>query len=129
MVELSPQLQQQIARFEQMRQQVQMITTQRLQLESQHREIERALEELEKAGDDVPIYKNAGMLLIKAKSKADVISELKEAKEILGIRVKTIEKQERNLKEQFEELQKKLATALRGLQATAGTTPGPSGMV
>jgi len=69
-------------------------------------EIDNALAELEKTKEDV--YKAAGPILIKS-SKADVKKDLSEKKEIIDVRVKTLEKGEEKLKKQFEDLKEKIS--------------------
>ena len=86
---ISPQMQNQLTQFEQLRQQLQMIMTQRLQIESQVREVETALEEIGSISDDTPIYKNVGSLMVKAEDKKGVEKDLNEQKETLEVRVKT----------------------------------------
>ena len=58
--QLSPQLQDQINRLQQLRTQVQMISQQRQQIEMKVREIDEALEELDKVEGSAPIYKSIG---------------------------------------------------------------------
>ncbi len=112
--ELPPQLQNQIVQLQQMQQQLQVIATQRLQLEAKEREIENTLEELEKAKDDTTIYKSIGTLLIKAEDKDDLKKELNEHKETIGVRMKTLKKQENTLNERYQSLGEKLSDALKG---------------
>ena len=75
--EIPKQLQDQIARLQQMRVQLQMIVQQRQQTEIKLKEIGDALEELDKTDEKTPIYKSVGAILIKTKNKADIIKELK----------------------------------------------------
>lgn len=117
MKEISPQMQNQIAQFQQLQQQLQIITGQRLQLEAKLREIEGTLEELGKAGEDTPIYKSIGTLLVRANNKEEIRKELEEHKETIGIRIKTLQKQEKSLSERYERMQEQLTQALGGQQA------------
>ena len=110
--ELSPQIQDQITRLQQLRSQLQMIIQQRQQVELRLREIDEALEELEKIDDKTPLYKSVGALLIKAKGKADVQKELKSDKESQELRKTTLEKQEGRNREKLTELQSKVQNAL-----------------
>lgn len=110
--ELSPQLQDQINRLQQLRSQVQIITQQRQQIELQLREIEEALNELEKTNEKTPIYKSVGAILIKAKGKNDIKKELLSNKESLELRKTTLEKQEGRSREKLGELQSKVESAL-----------------
>ncbi|HKZ64663.1 MAG TPA: prefoldin subunit beta [Thermoplasmata archaeon] len=114
MKELPPQVQNQIAQFQQLQQQLQVLATQRLQLEAKLREVEGTLEDLAKVGPDVPVYQSTGSLLIRVEDRKGLGKELEEQKETLGIRVNTIKKQEKSLGERYEQLQAKLTQALEG---------------
>jgi prefoldin beta subunit len=61
-------------------------------------ETENALEELKKSEDDV--YRIIGQIMIKSKKNA-VEKDLKHKKDILDLRIKSIEKQEESIKEQL----------------------------
>lgn len=110
--EISKQLQDQITRLQQMRMQLQMIIQQRQQTELKLKEIEDALEELDKTDEKTPIYKSVGAILIKTKSKEDIVKELKSNKESFELRKTTLEKQEGRTKEKLNELQSKVQNAL-----------------
>jgi len=110
--EISKQLQDQINRLQQTRNQMQMILQQRQQVDLRLKDIEEALEELDKTNANVPIYKSIGSLLIKTKSKNDVVKELKSNKESLELRKKTLDQQEGRTKEKLNELQSKVQNAL-----------------
>ena len=112
MAEESKQLQDQIARLQQMRMQMQMIMQQRQQVDLRLREIDEALEELGKTDTKTPIYKSVGSILIKTKGKSEITKELKSNKESLELRKKTLDKQEGATKEKLNELQNKVQNAL-----------------
>ncbi len=112
MKEISPQLQNQIQQYQQLQQQLQVLGTQRLQLEAKLREIDGTLEELGKLKDDATVYKSIGMLLVKENDRGGLKKELEEHKETLTIRIKTIQKQEKALGERYEDLQGKIQAAL-----------------
>ena len=114
MKQIPPQVQNQIAQFQQLQQQLQVLATQRLQLEAKLREVEGTLEELGKVGADTPVYRSTGSLLIRVEDRGSLAKELEEQKETLGIRVNTIKKQEKSLGERYEQLQQKLSQALEG---------------
>jgi prefoldin beta subunit len=92
-------------------QQMQGVITQKEALSMQAMEIARALEELKKS-KETEVYKLSGPVLIKS-NKADVEKDLKEKKETIDLRIKTLEKSETRLKEKVEELRKKLTDASR----------------
>ncbi len=114
MKELSPQLQNQIAQYQQLQQQLQLLANQRLQLEAKLREIDGTLEELNKLTGDTQVYKSIGMLLVRQDDREGLTKELNEHKETLTVRVKSIQKQEKSLSERFEQLGEKIQTALGG---------------
>ena len=114
MKELPPQVQNQLAQFQQLQQQLQVLATQRLQLEAKLRETAGTIEELGKAGAKTPVYRSTGSLLIRVEERGALAKELEEQKETLEIRVNTIKKQEKSLGERYEQLQQKLSAALEG---------------
>ncbi len=110
--EMSKQLQDQINRLQQMRSQLQMIMQQRQQVDLRLKDIDESLAELDKTDTNTPIYKSVGSLLIKTKSKNEIVKELKSNKESLGLRKKTLEQQEGRTKEKLNELQSKVQNSL-----------------
>ena len=114
MPDMSPKLQNQIAQYQQLQQQLQMIMAQRNQYSLQLEEVERALEELGKAKPETPVFRNVGSLLIKVEKQEDLKKELEEMKDTLGIKVKSMERQENQLKERFNSLRTELQAALKG---------------
>ncbi|TLZ53367.1 MAG: prefoldin subunit beta [Methanobacteriota archaeon] len=119
MKELPPQVQNQLAQFQQLQQQLQVLATQRLQLEAKLRELTSTLQELEKVTADTPVYRSTGALLVRVEDRPSLQKELEEQKETLEIRVNTIKKQEKSLGERYEQLQAKLSEALEGTGPTA----------
>jgi len=119
---IPPKVQNQIAQFQQLTQQIQMVTTQKIQLEAQVRELDRTIIELEKVTDDSAVFKNVGSLLIQVKDRPRLITELKEQKETAEVRVKTIERQDKHLRERHKSLQDQITQAL---QVPAPAKPAP----
>ncbi|HUU07744.1 MAG TPA: prefoldin subunit beta [Thermoplasmata archaeon] len=109
---LPPKVQNQIAQFQQLAQQIQMITSQKLQFDAQVRELDKAIAELDKAGEDAVVYRNVGSLMIQSKDKAALATELKDQKEMLEVRVKTLDRQDKQLRERHQGLQKQITKAL-----------------
>ena len=107
---MSPQLQNQITQYQQVQQQLQATATQKVQMQSQQKEMQRSLEELNKSTGDV--YKTAGALLIKVDDKEAVKADLEESLETLGIRIKSLERQEQSLRERYEVLQDAINRAM-----------------
>ncbi len=117
MKEMSPQLQNQIAQYQNLQNQLQVLGSQRVQLEAKLREIEGTLEELSKITGDTPVYKSIGMLLVRQDDREALKKELEEHKETLTIRVKSLQKQEKSLTERYEGLASKIQSALGGAPA------------
>ncbi len=120
MKEISPQLQNQIAQYQQLQQQLQLLAQQRLQLEAKLREIDGTLEELGKITGETQVYKSIGMLLVRQDDRESLKKELDDHKETLTVRVKSIQKQEKSLSERYEQLGEKIQVAL------GGSTPAPA---
>ncbi len=110
-VRLSPEAQQLLMEMQIFQQQVQTVMAQKENLNLQSMEIDKALEELEKAKDD-DVYKAVGPILIKS-SKKDLKTELNEKKETIGLRLKSLEKQEERMKEKLKESQEKLEDIIK----------------
>ena len=117
--ELSPQLQNQIAQYQQLQNQLQVLGSQRVQIEAKLREIEQTLEELNKLSGDTPVYKSIGMILVRQEDREALKKELEEHKETLTIRVKSLQKQEKALSERYEDLAAKIQAALGTAPAAA----------
>ena len=110
--EISPQLQNKIAQFQHIQQQIQVISSQKFQLEAHLRDTERALAELEKVSAETPIYKSVGSLLVRADDKEGVEKELSEKKETTDVRLKALDRQEKQLIEKYQALQQELTAAI-----------------
>lgn len=123
--ELPPWLREQVGRLNQLQQNLQAILMQKQQIEIELVEVDKALEELGKAGADDTVYKTAGPVLIKA-NKDDVVKELEEKKELANTRVMVLSKQETRLKENLKEVQGKIDEMVRGATAGTGTGTAPS---
>lgn len=123
---LSPKVQNQLVQYQQLGQQIQMIATQRLQLEAQASEMARTIEELEKAPADSTIYRSIGPLLIQTKDREALVSELKEQRETLDLRVRTLDRQEKHLRERHQGLQQQLQEALGAASGQGAPVQGPT---
>ena len=110
---IPPKVQNQIAQFQQLTQQIQMVTTQKIQLEATTREVERTIAELEKVTDETAVFKNVGSLLIQVKDRQALLTELKEQKETSEVRVKTLDRQDKHLRERHKSLQDQITQALQ----------------
>ncbi|MFQ5998666.1 MAG: prefoldin subunit beta [Candidatus Bathyarchaeia archaeon] len=111
-VEIPPQLQEQIAKLQQLQQTLQVIVNQKQQVELELTDTDKALEELDKTGNDTALFKSIGAILVK-KDKTSLSSELTEKKELLNVRVTVLGKQEEKTKEKLKELDQQLQAKLR----------------
>ncbi|HWY35925.1 MAG TPA: prefoldin subunit beta [Nitrosopumilaceae archaeon] len=111
--QIPPWLQEQVGRLQQLQQNLQSIMGQKQHLEMEQLETERALEILKKAGDNDVVFKNAGAILIKS-TKASLIAELEEKKELANTRITVLSKQETRVKENLKEAEIKIKEMLRG---------------
>lgn len=112
-VELPPQVQEQLVRFQQLQQTLQAVASQKQQLEAELNETDKALAELEKSTDETPVYKSVGSILVKS-NRQNLLTELKERKELLTTRVTVLGKQEERTRERLKEAQEKLQERLQG---------------
>jgi prefoldin beta subunit len=115
--QLPPQLRHQLAQFQQVQQQAQVLMTQRQQLELLLRETERALEEVQKLGEDAVVYRTVGAILVKSEKKK-LEQDLTEQKETLNLRIKTLTRQEERTLQRMKEMREKLDESLKKLPAT-----------
>jgi prefoldin beta subunit len=96
-----------LAQAQAYQQQAQNILIQKENISLQLAEINNALGELEKT-TETEIFKMSGPVLIKS-TKSSVKKELSEKQELLNLRLKTLEKNERKLREELEEIRAKLS--------------------
>ncbi len=110
-MEVNEEVRELIMQFQAYQQQSQMIMGQKDALTMQILEIENSLKELEKGGER-EMYKSIGAILIKT-TKEEMKTELTEKKEMAGIRLKTMEAEDRKTKEKVKELQEKIQSSLQ----------------
>ena len=106
-MEVSKEVQEKLIEFQRVEQQLQLVLTQKYQIELVLNEGKKALEELEKAAKSADVHKAIGQILLKV-NKEEVISELTEKIDTYDIRMKSLSKQEKKLKEELKELQDRL---------------------
>ena len=109
---LPPKVQERLLRLQQLQQTLQVVLSQKQQLELELTEVDQAISELEKLDDTTVIFKSIGSLLVKAK-RPKVSTELTERKELLNTRITVLGKQEERLRTQAKNLQTKLQQDLR----------------
>ncbi len=120
MVASQEELQNEIAKAQQLQQQLQNVLSQKQQMEIKKNDLERALEEIKDLEEDTPMYRNVGEnILIKVEDRGKLISDLEEQVESTEVRLKSFSRQEEKLRKNFQELQKELSAKLSGAQ------PGP----
>ncbi len=114
-------IQNEIAKVQQLQQQLQTVMQQKQQLEMKSNDVGRALEELKDMDDDTPIFRNlGGDLLVKVKDREELIEELDDELETLEVRLKSLGRQEEKLRTNFEEMQQQLTSRLSGMQGPTG---------
>lgn len=116
-VELPPQVQEDLARLQQLQQTLQAVVAQKQQLEIEMSETDRAMSELEKVTSENPVYRSVGSILVRAE-KDTLLTELKEKKELLNTRVTVLGRQEERTRERIKDLQQKLQERLRAPKAS-----------
>ena len=89
------------------------MTSQKQQLDAELNETDKALAELEKETDETPVYKSVGSILVKS-NRQNLLTELKERKELLTTRVTVLGKQEERTRERLKDAQEKLQERLQG---------------
>ena len=106
---LSKDAQESIQRLQMMEQNMQSLNMQKQQFQAQLFEIEGALKELETS----PVaYKIVGGIMI-GTEKSSLQAELKGRKELFELRVQTLEKQEKQLKEKAKKLQEEVMASVK----------------
>ncbi len=120
--QVPPWLQEQLAKLQQSQQNLQSVMAQKQHLEMERAENDRALEELQKAGDSDGVYKHAGSIMVRS-TRQDLIAELEERREMAKTRFTVLEKQEARLKEALKEQESKITAMMKGGQQ-GGAPPG-----
>jgi len=105
---MNEQVQEKIGQIQLLQQNLENFSMQRQQFQLQQTEIETALNEISNVKTTYKIIGNIMVLTEKDK----LHKELEEKKELLNIRISTIEKQEERLRLKFEELQQDVMKSL-----------------
>ena len=82
MQNIPPALQHQIMQLQQLQQRLEILVSQKSQLEVQLKEAERAISELQNLGEDATVYKSVGAILVKSEPKK-LKEELEDKKDTL----------------------------------------------
>ncbi len=113
--EIPPWLKEQLARYDQLQQNLQAVVSQKQMLEAEKAEADRAAAELKKAGPDAVVFKNTGSVLVKA-NRDDLLKELEEKTDLTNTRILVLSKQEDRIRTNLQEVQAKVNEALKGKQ-------------
>lgn len=100
-MEIDKETQQKIQELQMYEQNFQNLLVQKQAFQIEFSEVENALDEISKSQEDV--FKMVGQIMIKT-SKDKIEKELKHKKELLSLRLKSIEKQESEFTKGIEEL-------------------------
>lgn len=106
MPELTNQQKEAIIQLQSYQQQLQSVLIQKESLRLQNLEMEKALEELN-ATKQEKAYKITGQIMI-SKPVEELKKELNETKEMIDVRIKSLEKTEERINSKMNELQEKL---------------------
>jgi len=101
--------QENIARLQMLEQNVQAIGMQKQQMQSQLLEIESALKELKTSQS---AFKIVGNIMVSS-DKAELEKDLNQKKELIDVRVKNLEKQEKQFKDKTKQVQEEVLKSLK----------------
>jgi len=104
MTDVPEELQEKINNLSMKEQSLQQFLTKKQTFQSQLVEVDSALTELEKTEK---AYKIVGNVMVSA-NKEDLLKDLKSKKEMVELRIKTLEKQEDKMREETAQLQKEV---------------------
>ena len=99
--------QQILVQMQTFQQQYQAVAMQRESLSVQRLEVEKALEELEKLKDSDEVYKAVGPILVKS-TRMNLVKEMKERKEVIDVKLKSVNAQEETIRRKVSEAEVKL---------------------
>ena len=108
-MDVSKETEKDIAQLQLIEQNLQNFLAQKQTFQTQLLEIDNALKELNSTKEDS--YKIIGNIMIKDK-KENLVKELQSKKEIVELRLKSLDKQETKIKDKAEELQTKVVKEL-----------------
>lgn len=90
--------------FEELRQRLQVETTQKQTLQLQYNELKRTMEEIEKTQENSDLFQLSGQILIK-KDKNEILKDLKEKSKIIDFRLKASSKSIDELTNKLQSMQ------------------------
>jgi len=107
--DISKETEQKIGQLQLYEQGIQSILVQKQQFQLQQLEIESALKELEKTND---AYRIVGNIMVSSK-KEELKKDMESKKEMLALRIRTLEKQENQIKEKATKLQSEVVGQMK----------------
>ncbi|ADY02001.1 MAG: prefoldin subunit beta [Vulcanisaeta sp.] len=119
MSSLPPSLQSDLEKLQALQDQLNSVRVRKQQFESELKEVEKAISEIEKISTESKVYKIVGSFLVLV-TKDQALQELKDRKELLELHIKTLSRQESMLMKQIEDLRTQINEALAKLQGGAG---------
>ncbi|MEZ0290517.1 MAG: prefoldin subunit beta [Sulfolobales archaeon] len=120
---IPPELQQYVVKLQQLRNKLNQIIAEKSVVQAQLRETERALEVLKNISQETPVYRAAGHLLVRV-SKEEAEKDLSDKKDLLELRLKSLERQEASLNTEIKSLETKINEIIGKYY---GTTPRRGG--
>jgi len=108
--QLDKQTQEKIQELQSHEQTLHALLMQKQAFQMEFTETENALDEITKSKDDV--FKLIGNIMIKS-NKKDIEEDLKKKKELLSLRLKSIDSQEQGLSKQAEELKQEVMKKIK----------------
>lgn len=109
MADVSKDTEKKISQLQIMEQSMQGLSMQKQQFQLQQVEVESAMKELENVDE---AYKIVGNIMILSK-KTDIKEELSSKKEIIELRIKSLEKQENHMREKASKLQSEILKEMK----------------
>lgn len=119
-MELNDEQRKDLMELQELQQQMQLVALQKQQLLLQQGELEKAGEEVEKSSGQ--LYRLAGSILV-SKDKEALKADLKDELERVQMRLTAFAKQEKKVKDRFEELRMRLEKSLPQLRDAGGSQP------
>ena len=109
---LSEETKKKIMDLNNLQQNLEFITTQKMQFESSQRETETAIEELEKIKPEDIVYNSIGGIFVKSE-KSKLLDEKKNLKVTLEMRMKTLKSKEDRTRSEIERLSKSIQADIK----------------
>jgi prefoldin beta subunit len=107
---LSKETEEHIKELQILEQNLQAILMQKQAFQAELGETENAFEEISKSGEEV--FRIVGNIMIKS-SKQEISKDLKQKKDLISLRLKTLDNQEKSLEEKAESLRKKVLSKIK----------------